>query len=108
MQNQKLTLSVHEPYAESTYGDGISLVPVSKQFDQVYKIFRVKLNPIYITEETRNLVLQSLSQGKMFVQIGEYTIMLNTITSIEPTEKRDREAWERTQEMKKMFAENDS
>jgi hypothetical protein len=107
MQDQRLSLSIpKEEYAPSTYGDGISLVPKSKQFDQVYRVTRVKLNHIFVTKETRDMVLEAITKGKFFVQIADYTIMVNTITSIEPMPMRDKETWEKHQEMKRRFNES--
>lgn len=95
MASQKLTSSVSEQYAKIHDPDSVSLIPISKQFDQCYQINRVKQSSIYVSEDARNKVLDSLSSGKMFVQIGKYTVMLNTISSIEPLPLRDKDLWER-------------
>ena len=106
MQDQKSSLSnPSEGYAE-TSGEGISLVPKSKQFEEVYRVTRVKLSPLFITKETRNTVLKAITQGKFFVQIADYTVMINTITSIEPMAVRDKETWKKYEAMRKEFNES--
>jgi hypothetical protein len=104
MQDQRLSLSTHEEYAETNSG-GISLVPASKQFDQVYRITRIKLNYIFVTKEARDMILEAMAKGKFFVQIADYTLMVNTITSIEPMPLRDKELHEKHQQMRERFNE---
>ncbi len=49
-----------------------------------YILKRIGDEDISISLETRNEVLKQLANNGRFVQIGEYTIMLNAIKSIDP------------------------
>lgn len=40
--------------------------------------------PIRLTKKTRDNVLNLMADGKKFVQIGPFTIMVNSIVAIEP------------------------
>lgn len=102
MEDQKSLSSTNE-YAKIKDPEGVSLIPKSKQFDQCFKINRVKQSSLFVSEDARNKVLEELNLGKMFVQIGQYTIMLNTISSIEPLPLRDRTAWKKEEARLKMF-----
>lgn len=49
-----------------------------------YILKRIGDEDINISLETRNEVLKQLANNGRYVQIGEYTIMLNAIKSIDP------------------------
>lgn len=49
-----------------------------------YLLKRIGEDDIEISLEARNEVLRALSSGVKFVQLGEYTLMLNSIKSIDP------------------------
>lgn len=61
-----------------------SLVPEQKEYEQNYILHRVKLGPIEISEVTRDGVLEAMKRGDRFVQLGDYTVMVNSITGIDP------------------------
>lgn len=67
-----------------------NLVPQGGEYEQTYLLRRIKLEPISITAKMRDMVLQAMAKGSRFVQIGEFTIMTNTISSIEPKKLKIR------------------
>lgn len=102
MQNQKLQTLGYE-FCKPRVEGLIGLIPKSKEFDQNYCIYRVKLNSIEISQQTRDELLKSMDQGKTYVQLGDYTIMVNSIASIEPLSIKDQELNKKMEEMKKQF-----
>jgi hypothetical protein len=66
------------------FADRMSLIRESKKYSQNYVVYRVNLKAIEIDQETRNTILDLMGQAKKFVQIDDYTIMLNSICAIEP------------------------
>ena len=66
MENQELPLSIPPEWRER------------------FLIKRIDEEDIEITLEERNRILQSLNAGIRFIQIGKYTLMLNSIKSIDP------------------------
>ena len=60
-----------------------SLVPEGYE-GQKYRISRVKLSPVYVTEKTRDQILMAMNEGKMYVQLDMITLMVNSIASIDP------------------------
>lgn len=55
-----------------------------KKWQPKYVLKRIGDEDINIGWETRNEILEQLARGGKYVQIGEYTIMLNSIKSIDP------------------------
>jgi hypothetical protein len=49
-----------------------------------YILKRIGDEDIEISQQTRDEILKQLASGGKFAQIGEYTIMLNAIKSIDP------------------------
>jgi len=45
---------------------------------------RIKEENITITLKQRNIILDCLTRGDRFIQIGKYTLMVNSIKSIDP------------------------
>lgn len=70
MQNQRL--------------DSSKETKLPKELQKRYILKRIKLGDIEISERERNEVINYMSRGLMFVQIGEHTIMLNSLSGIEP------------------------
>lgn len=102
MQDQKfqtLDYSFCQPRVEGLIG----LIPKSKEFNQNYRIYRVKLNSIEISQQTRDELLTSMDRGKTYVQIGDYTVMVNSIASIEPLPLKDPNLSRKMEEMRKQF-----
>lgn len=64
--------------------DRMSLVKESKKYSQNYVIYRIGLKPIEVDQTVRDAILELMMQNKKFIQIDEYTIMINSISSIEP------------------------
>lgn len=67
-----------------------------------FLIKRIDEQPIMISREVRDRILESLARGDRFIQVGEHTIMLNSIKGIDPTTKKTPEEIEY---MRKMTAE---
>ena len=56
-----------------------------EEWQRKYRLHVINMNePITITEEQKNTVLQYMSEGKRFIVLGEYTIMTNSIQFISP------------------------
>lgn len=50
-----------------------------------YLIKRIDSDDIEISRETRDMILKAMADNARYVQVGEYTIMVNSIRSIEPS-----------------------
>lgn len=61
-----------------------NLVPQGGEYEQTYVLRRINLEPINITGKMRDAILQAMAKGSRFAQIGEFTVMLNSISAIEP------------------------
>lgn len=57
---------------------------LSPDWSKNYILKRIDEEDRYISEAERHLILKAMTQGSRFVQIGLYTLMVNTIRSIEP------------------------
>lgn len=57
---------------------------IPSKWQPKYLLKRIGEEDITISQETRNNILDQLAKGGKFVQIGEYTIMLNAIKGIDP------------------------
>lgn len=68
------------PKASLTLSD--SRVP--EKWKKKYILKRIDEEDIIITLEERNIILAALSNNVRFVQIGEFTLMVNAIKSVEP------------------------
>jgi hypothetical protein len=89
-----------EPRREGSY----SLIPEDRIFGKNYIVYRVKLPPLEVTEETRNDILRGLGGNKKYVQIGDCTVMINSIASIEPLSVIDKEKYlEKEKEAERMI-----
>lgn len=71
----------------------LSLTPsnleVPEKWQERYFIKRINEDDIEISLEERNGILKALEAGVRFVQIGKYTLMLNSIKSIDPKWGKD-------------------
>ena len=105
MENQK-SLSLKSEFINARIENAISLIRKSEEFEQCYVIYRVKLNPIEVSEQVRDMIINAMDAGKVYVQLGGITLMVNTIASIEPIPLKNKEREEIYQEMRKVF-END-
>lgn len=54
------------------------------EYKMQYVIKRIDEDDILIDRETRDKMLQAMASGTRFVQVREYTLMINSIKSIEP------------------------
>lgn len=70
-------LAAHEVTAKS-------LIKPSKEFNQNYTVHRIGLSSLEIDQKVRDTMLEFMNQGKKFIQVDDHTIMLNSISSIEP------------------------
>ena len=55
-----------------------------KYFKEKYLIKRIDEQDTEISVEERNEILRALNDGQRFIQLGKYTLMLNSIKSIDP------------------------
>lgn len=67
----------------STQGTQSSL-QLPKKWQPKFIIKRIGDEDIEISLQTRNAILQALAQNMRYVQVGQYTLMLNSIKSIDP------------------------
>jgi len=89
MENQK-SLQLASEFTKPKYKNATSLIPKHKKYEQNYIVYRVKLNPIEVSEDTRDDILEALNANRSFIQIGKITVMLNSIASIEPMSKKKK------------------
>jgi len=64
--------------------DQKSLSSIPLKWEKRYLLKRIGEKDIELTLKERNAILENLMQGKSFVQLGEFTLMLNSIKSIDP------------------------
>jgi len=57
---------------------------VPKEWQEKFLIKRIGEEPIEISIMARDEILKALNDGARFIQIGKYTLMLNSIKSIDP------------------------
>lgn len=81
---QPSSLAVQSKEVANHNANLYNLIPEGGEYEQTYTLRRINLEPISITGKMRNAILQAMSEGSRFAQIGEFTIMLNSISSIEP------------------------
>lgn len=64
---------------------GKHLVRGSKEnLELEFVLKRINQDDILITRKTRDVILQAMSGGAKFVQVRDYTVMINSICAIEP------------------------
>lgn len=68
----------------SWLNDGFTISDIPDEWKPKYTIKRVNGEDIGIGWETRNRILEAMSSGARYVQIGEITLMVNSINSIDP------------------------
>jgi hypothetical protein len=78
MENQKLHLSTE-----------IRQQDLPEEFQSKFYIKRIDETDIEINLSQRNKILEALNAGQRFIQIGQYTLMLNSIKSIDPRYQPD-------------------
>jgi len=61
-----------------------SPLSIPAKWQERFLIKRIKEEDIEVSLEERNAILEELNGGRQFVQIGKYTLMLNSIKSIDP------------------------
>lgn len=62
----------------------LSLIPDEKKYSQNYRVSRIKLDPIDITEETAHDVFERVLAGDQAVVLGKHLVMCSSIASIDP------------------------
>ena len=62
----------------------VSLIPPSHRYRQNYRVTRIKLPPIDITEESARAVFQEILKGSQAIVLGRHLIMCSVIASIDP------------------------
>lgn len=65
-------------------GERMSLIKKTNEYNQNYIVYRIGLKAIEIDQKVRDTMLEYMNQGKKFIQVDDYTIMLNSINAIEP------------------------
>jgi hypothetical protein len=61
-----------------------SLIPESKKYSQNYRVSRIKLEPIDITEEVAHDVFERILEGDQAIVLGKHLVMCSSISSIDP------------------------
>lgn len=62
----------------------MSLIPENKKYSQNYRVSRIKLQPIDITEEVANDVFERVLKGDQAIVLGNHLVMCSSISSIDP------------------------
>jgi hypothetical protein len=62
----------------------LSLIPESHRYSQNYRVSRIKLEPIDITEESANVVFEKILAGDHAIVLGKHLVMCSSISSIDP------------------------
>lgn len=61
-----------------------SSLSIPPEWEERFLIKRIGEEDIEISLKARDAILQALESGARFIQIGKYTLMLNSIKSIDP------------------------
>lgn len=61
-----------------------SALLIPSKWEEKFILKRIDENDIELTLNQRNAFIEAMARGDRFVQIGKYTIMVNSIKSIEP------------------------
>jgi hypothetical protein len=69
--------------------DRTSSLSIPANWQEHFLIKRIDEKDIEIDLEQRNAILQALNAGARFIQIKKYTLMLNSIKSIDPKYEPD-------------------
>lgn len=64
-------------------------IGVPEKWQEHFLIKRIDEEPIEINLSERDVILKNLAQGQRYIQIGKYTLMLNSIKSIDPLYEPD-------------------
>lgn len=62
----------------------ISPSSIRPEWREKFILKRINADDLTITLEDRNALIGAMNDGGRFVQLGKYTIMVNTISAIEP------------------------
>jgi hypothetical protein len=62
---------------------------IPSEWEEHFLIKRIDEESIKITLKERDFILKALNNGDRFIQIGKYTLMLNSIKSIDPVYEPD-------------------
>lgn len=106
MENQK-SLQLASKFSKPRTNGALSFILREKEYEQNYVLHRIKLPPIEISKSSRDEILKRMDSGKTFVQLGDCTVMINTIASIDPLPRKDGELKSRIDEMKQRFEKED-
>ncbi len=74
--------------ATSQLSDRIQ-VGIPDKWAEHFVIKRIDEEPIEITLKEQQAILENLARGQRYIQVGKYTIMLNSIKSIDPRYEPD-------------------
>jgi len=87
-ENQKaLSLTTRNKYLSPTQG-GYSLLTSSNEYDQNYVVHRINLPSIEVNAKMRQFIEEAMGSGKKFVRIGDHTVMVNSISGIDPMKRK--------------------
>lgn len=62
---------------------------IPEEWKEKFVIKRIEEKDIEITLEEQRAILVALNQGQKYIQLGKYTLMLNSIKSIDPVYEPD-------------------
>jgi hypothetical protein len=72
--------------------DSFSLIPEEKKYSQNYRVSRIKLSPIDITENMANNVFKRILSGDQAIVLGNHLVMCSSISSIDPIPLKQKPA----------------
>jgi len=64
--------------------NSLVLIPDDKKYSQNYRVTRIKLEPIDITEEMAHDVFDKILHGTQAIVMGNHLVMCSCISSIDP------------------------
>ena len=69
---------------DEVLGDVYSLIPHNKRYAQNYRVNRIKLKPIDITELMARDIFSQILAGRQAIVLGDHLVMCSSISSIDP------------------------
>jgi hypothetical protein len=87
--NQKALSHISKDKLKPTIG-GFSLLTEDDIYKQNYLVSRINQVSIEVTQEIRNFIEQAMGAGKKYVRVCEHTLMINSISGIDPMPKKHK------------------
>lgn len=86
--NQKALSLSSTKKLEPMFGGKHSLITEADEYKQNYIVHRINMPSIEVTEKIRDFIEMAMIDGKKFVRVGEHTLMVNSISGIDPLPRK--------------------